>query len=89
MRRSLMISMAMAALLCTGVALAEPPKTVRRSNTMEFDPRLIQGQAPRAGAVYLFQRAPRRLPELVQLRPRYIRKIVVPLLGERAFDSRK
>ncbi|MFT7621871.1 MAG: hypothetical protein ACI9WU_001036 [Myxococcota bacterium] len=67
-------------------ALADdPPAAIRRSRVMEFDARLIQGQTPRAGAVYLFQRAPRRLPELVRLRPRYLEKIVVPVLGRDAW----
>lgn len=54
---------------------------VRRSNRMEFDARLVQGERPKAGAVYLFERSPRRLPPLVKLRQSYVREIVVPVLG--------
>ncbi len=54
---------------------------VRRSNRMEFDARLVQGERPKAGAVYLFERSPRRLPALVKLRQSYVREIVVPVLG--------
>ncbi|MEZ4268957.1 MAG: hypothetical protein R3F39_21580 [Myxococcota bacterium] len=62
---------------------AEP--SLRRSNRMELDARLIQGSTPEAGAVYLFQRAPRNLPALVRLRQSYLREIVLPVLGpERA-----
>jgi hypothetical protein len=58
---------------------AEP--SLRRSNRMELDARLIQGSTPEAGAVYLFQRAPRNLPALVRLRQSYLAEIVTPVLG--------
>jgi hypothetical protein len=54
---------------------------MRRSNRMEFDARLVKGERPKAGAVYLFQRAPRRLPPLVKLRQSYLGEIVDPILG--------
>lgn len=54
---------------------------LRRSNVMEFDARLVQGETPKAGAVYIFQRAPRRLPQLVRLRQSYLDQIVEPVLG--------
>ncbi len=54
---------------------------LRRSNSMEFDARLVTGERPQAGAVYLFQRAPRQLPALVQLRQSYLRNIIDPVLG--------
>jgi hypothetical protein len=57
--------------------------TVRRSNRMEFDERLVKGQAAKSGAVYLFERAPRRLPGLVPMRRSYRKRIVEPVLGER------
>lgn len=41
---------------------------LQRSDRLDFDERLIQGQTARAGAVYLFSRPPRDLPELVKLR---------------------
>lgn len=55
--------------------------SLRRSNRMELDARLIQGSTPEAGAVYLFQRAPRDLPALVRLRQSYLAEIVSPVLG--------
>lgn len=58
-----------------------PEPGLRRSNRMELDARLIQGSTPEAGAVYLFQRAPRSLPALVHLRQSYLAEIVVPVLG--------
>ncbi|PIE15103.1 MAG: hypothetical protein CSA66_08230 [Proteobacteria bacterium] len=54
---------------------------LQRSNRMELDARLVRGETPRSGAVYLFQRAPRRLPPLVTLRQSYLDDIVVPVLG--------
>lgn len=54
---------------------------LRRSNRMEFDARLVQGQTAQSGAVYLFQRAPRRLPPLLQLHQSYLDRIVDPVLG--------
>jgi|GEM_PF-1455100 len=54
---------------------------LRRSNSMEFDARLVTGERPQAGAVYLFQRAPRQLPALVKLRQSYLRDIIDPVLG--------
>ncbi len=79
------IAMVFVLFLAFEAAADDPP--IRRSRVMEFDARLIQGQSPRAGAVYLFHRAPRRLPELVKLRPRFLKKIVVPVLGERAWTA--
>ncbi|MCB9735843.1 MAG: hypothetical protein H6745_24925 [Deltaproteobacteria bacterium] len=48
---------------------------------MELDARLVRGETPRAGAVYLFQRAPRALPPLVRLDQSYLGDIVWPVLG--------
>jgi len=58
-----------------------------RSNKMEFDERLVKGQAAKSGAVYLFKRVPRTLPELVAMRRSYRRRITEPLLGERALSK--
>ncbi|PKN56734.1 MAG: hypothetical protein CVU56_14470 [Deltaproteobacteria bacterium HGW-Deltaproteobacteria-14] len=60
-------------------AVEEP--TLKRSNRMELDARLVRGEAARSGAVYLFQRAPRRLPPLVDLHQSWLDEIVVPVLG--------
>jgi hypothetical protein len=57
--------------------------SLRRSNRMEFDERLVKGQAAKSGAVYLFKRVPRRLPGLVPMRRSYRRRIVEPVLGVR------
>lgn len=48
---------------------------------MELDARLVRGETPRAGAVYLFQRAPRALPPLIRLDQSYLGDIVWPVLG--------
>lgn len=53
--------------------------TLQRSNRVEFDARLVRGEKA-SGAVYLFQRAPRRLPALVDLKRDYLSRIVRPLL---------
>jgi hypothetical protein len=58
--------------------------SLRRSGTMELDPRLITGTPPGSGAVYLFRRAPRRLPGLVKLRTSYRSRITGPILGPAA-----
>ncbi|MBN2718845.1 MAG: hypothetical protein JXX14_23570 [Deltaproteobacteria bacterium] len=55
----------------------------QRSGRMEFDERLVKGQAAKSGAVYLFKRTPRRLPGLVPFRRSYRSRIVEPVLGKR------
>lgn len=55
--------------------------SLRRSNRMDFDERLVKGQGARSGAVYLFKRTPRKLPELVSLRTSYRQRIIEPVLG--------
>ena len=62
---------------------ADGGSPLRRSNRMDFDERLIKGQGARSGAVYLFKRTPRKLPELVSLRTSYRARIVHPVLGRR------
>jgi len=57
--------------------------SLRRSGRMEFDERLVKGQAAKSGAVYLFKRTPRRLPGLVPMRRSYRKRIVEPVLGQR------
>jgi hypothetical protein len=61
--------------------------SLRRSNRMDFDERLVKGQGARSGAVYLFKRTPRKLPELVALRTTYRRRIVDPVLGDRGLPQ--
>jgi hypothetical protein len=62
---------------------AVPEGPLRRSGRMEFDERLVKGQAAKSGAVYLFKRVPRRLPGLVPMRRSYRQRIVQPILGRR------
>lgn len=57
--------------------------SLRHSGRMEFDERLVKGQAAKSGAVYLFKRVPRRLPGLVPMRRSYRKRIVQPVLRER------
>jgi hypothetical protein len=56
------------------------------SSRMEFDERLIRGEAA-AGSVYLFQRRPRQLPGLVPMRRSYRSRIVEPVLGEQPTEG--
>ncbi len=50
--------------------------SLRRSNRMEFDARLIRGETAGSGAVFLFQRAPSALPSMVPLRKSYLQQSV-------------
>ena len=52
---------------------------LRRSNRMEFDARLVQGERA-SGAVYLFHRVSRRLPPLLKLQRDELDRIVMPVL---------
>ncbi len=61
--------------------------SLRRSGRMDFDERLVKGQGARSGAVYLFKRTPRKLPELVALRTTYRERILQPVLRERALPA--
>jgi hypothetical protein len=74
-----------------GASLASQIKgdqgSVRRSGRMEFDERLVKGQAAKSGAVYLFKRVPRRLPGLVPMRRSYRKRIVEPVLGQRELKA--
>ncbi len=60
-----------------------PSGSLRRSNRMEFDARLIRGETAGSGAVFLFQRAPRALPSMVPLRTSYLKDTVHRTLGNR------
>ncbi len=60
----------------TGVSL-------RRSNHMEFDARLVRGETAGSGAVILFERAARRLPPLTKQRTRFLAATLEPVLGDR------
>ena len=54
---------------------------LQRSNRLEFDARLIQGQLAKSGAIFLFDRAPRALPPLLKLKRSYLDEIVEAELG--------
>jgi hypothetical protein len=56
--------------------------TLQRGNRMEFDARLIRGETAGAGAVFLFQRAPRALPSMVKTRTSYLSETVQDVLGD-------
>jgi hypothetical protein len=60
-------------------ATTSPTPTLRRSNRMEFDARVVKGEKA-SGAVYLFRRVPRRLPPLLQLKRDPLDRIVRPVL---------
>ncbi len=93
----LSFSVATALVLLPGIVLAKSPAapkadaakeaSLTRSNKMEFDERLVKGQAAKSGAVYLFKRVPRQLPNLVAIRRSYRERIVRPVLGERKLSK--
>jgi hypothetical protein len=60
--------------------MANAQPAVQRSEEMEFDARVIQGQRAE-GAVYLFQRASRPLPSLLNYRKDYLSSIVTPVFS--------
>ena len=60
--------------------MANAQPAVQRSDEMEFDARVIQGQRAE-GAVYLFQRASRPLPPLLVYRKNYLSSIVTPIFS--------
>ena len=62
------------------VEIANAQPAVQRSDEMEFDARVIQGQRAE-GAVYLFQRASRPLPPLLVYRKNYLSSIVTPVFS--------
>ena len=62
---------------------ASEPTGPQRSNRLEFDARLVRGEAA-SGSVYLFKRQPRELPGLVPMRRSYRSRIVDPVLGDRS-----
>lgn len=58
--------------------------SVRRSNRMEFDSRLVRGETAGTGAVVLFNRGARRLPELLERRSGFLRPTIEDVMGRRA-----
>ena len=92
-----LFSGATALVLLPSIALAKSPAapeagaakegSLTRSNKIEFDERLVKGQAAKSGAVYLFKRVPRQLPNLVAIRRSYRERIVRPVLGERKLSK--
>jgi hypothetical protein len=54
---------------------------LQRSDRMEFDARLIRGERA-SGAVFLFQRTPRKLPSMVERRRTYLEGSIRTTLGD-------
>lgn len=66
--------------------------TPMRGGRMEFDARLIRGETAGTGAVFLFQRTPRRLPSMIDRRTSYLGNTVNSVLGkdwEETFETSK
>merc|ERR1712110_296405 len=59
---------------------AQSKAPIKKSSEMEFDARVIQGQRAE-GTIYLFQRASRPLPPLLNFKRNYIGAIVSPVFG--------
>ena len=66
--------------LTFSVDLSEGKPPIKRSEEMEFDARVVQGQRTE-GAVYLFQRTQRPLPPLLKFQRDYLQAIVTPVFG--------
>lgn len=67
---------------------AEPTATgLRRSGAMDFDARVIQGEAAGKGMIVLFDRGQRMLPELTQPRRHFLQATVQEVLRDRAPGS--
>ena len=62
--------------------------SLRRSNRMEFDARLVRGETAGSGAVFLFQRAPRVLPSMVARRTSTLQDSVDAVLTPRWEEER-
>jgi len=58
----------------------ESGEQLQRSDSMEFDARLIRGERS-SGAVFLFKRTPRKLPSMVERRRTYLEGSVRRTLG--------
>lgn len=56
-------------------------RTLRRSNRMDFDARLVRGETAGTGAVVLFSRGNRRLPNLLERRRGFLRPTVEEVMG--------
>lgn len=57
--------------------------SLRRGNRMEFDARLIRGESAGSGAVFLFERAQRPLPSMIDKRKSFLHGTVDSELGSR------
>ena len=60
----------------------EPDAGLQRGGRMEFDGRLVRGETAGAGAVFLFERAPRALPSMVETRSSFLNDTVEQVFGE-------
>ena len=59
-------------------------RTLRRTNRMDFDARLVRGETAGTGAVVLFSRGNRRLPNLLERRRGFLRATVEEVMGTQA-----
>ncbi|MEL6180720.1 MAG: helix-hairpin-helix domain-containing protein [Myxococcota bacterium] len=55
---------------------------LQRSSRMEFDARVVRGEAAGSGAVFLFERAPRPLPSMVARRTTWLDDTVEDVFGD-------
>ena len=60
---------------------APAPEALKRrgTNRIEFDPRAVEGQTKKAGAIYLFQRKDAELKSLVERRKTFREEILKKL----------
>ena len=65
-----------------GEQQADTGPSLRRGNRMEFDARLIRGESAGSGAVFLFERAQRPLPSMINKRTSFLRDTVGATLGD-------
>lgn len=66
-----------------GEQTAQQGPSLRRGNRMEFDARLIRGESAGSGAVFLFERAQRPLPSMIDKRTSFLHDTVDSVLGNR------
>jgi len=55
------------------------PGSLKRSNRIEFDERLIVGQSLKSGAIYLFQRKDSEIQSMVKIRKDFREELLTPL----------
>jgi hypothetical protein len=65
----------------TGGGDPDAPEALRRRGTtrIEFDPRMVEGQTKKAGAIYLFQRKDAEIKSLVKRRKDFREEVLKKL----------